>query len=271
MSVGRKALIYLALVTGTAVLLFPAYYAVAGSFMSQSELATSPPHLFPHHFVVSNFHDVFKVIPLLRQYGNSMLVSLAVVAGQVITAVLSAYAFAFLRMPARGFIFGVFLSTMMVPAESIVIPNYLTMAHFHVLNTYWALILPYLSLGFGTFLLRQFFLTFPAEIREAAILDGAGHFRFLFRILVPLSRPAIGTLAVYVFIATYNQYFWPLLVTSTPQMQTLQIGVSQLQSVDVANPNIVLAGVVLAVLPTLLLIYVFQRNIVRGLTAGAGR
>lgn len=271
MTIGRKIAIYVALVLCVAVLLFPLYYTVAGALMSQSELATFPPHLYPHHLNAKSFHDVFQVIPLLRQYGNSLLVALVVVVGQVITAVLSAYAFAFLRMPARGFVFGVFLSTMMVPGEAIIIPNYLTMAHLHVLNSYWALILPFLSLGFGTFLLRQFFLSFPADIREAALIDGAGHLRFLFRILVPLSKPAIGTLAVYVFIATYNQYFWPLLVTRTPQMQTLQIGVSQLQSVDIANPNIVLAGVVLAVLPTLLLIYAFQRNIVRGLTAGAVR
>lgn len=271
MSRGRKVLIYAALVVCTAILLFPLYYTLAGSFMSQSEFASSPPHLFPHHFRLSSFHDVFNVIPLLRQYGNSLLVALVVVAGQIVTAVLSAYAFAFLRMPARGFIFGVFLSTMMIPGEAIIIPNYLTMAHLQALNTYWSLILPYLALGFGTFLLRQFFLGFPPDIREAAMLDGAGHLRFMFKILMPLSKPAIGTLAVYVFIATYNQYFWPLLVTRTPQMQTLQIGVSQLQSVDIANPNIVLAGVVLAVLPTLLLIYAFQRTIVRGLTAGAVR
>lgn len=271
MRAAQKVAFYTLLVICVAILLFPLYYTVAGALMSQQELATFPPHLYPHHIVLKNFSDAFRVIPLARQYGNSLLVALVVVFGQVVTAVLSAYAFAFLRMPFRGFVFAVFLVTMMVPGEAIIIPNYLTIAHLHALNTYWALILPYLSLGFGTFLLRQFFLSFPPDIREAALLDGAGHLRFMYRILVPLSKPAIGTLAVYVFISTYNQYFWPLLVTRTPEMQTLQIGVSQLQSADIANPNIVLAGVTLALIPTLALIYAFQRNIVRGLTAGAVR
>jgi len=159
---------------------------------------------------------------------------------------------------------------MMVPWEAILIPNYLTIADNHLINTYPALILPFLAAGFGTFLLRQFFLSFPRDLYEAAQVDGLGHLRFLWLILVPLSRPALAALAIWSFLSAWNQFLWPLLVINQDQMETLQIGISRLQDVEAATaPNFILAGTVLALIPTLLLIYFGQRHIVRGLTAGA--
>jgi sn-glycerol 3-phosphate transport system permease protein len=193
-------------------------------------------------------------------------------AGQLVTSILSAYAFAFLRMPMRNLIFGIFLATLMVPWEAIIIPNYLTMAQYHLINTYLALILPFLAVGFGTFLLRQFFLSFPRDLYEAALLDSSGHLRFLWSILLPLSRPALAALAIWSFLSAWNQFLWPLLVINRDEMQTLQIGISRLQDVEAGTaPNFILAGTVLALIPTLLLIYFGQRHIVRGLTAGALR
>jgi sn-glycerol 3-phosphate transport system permease protein len=175
-------------------------------------------------------------------------------------------------MPLRNLIFGIFLATMMVPWEAIIIPNYLTMAQNHLINSYPALILPFLAAGFGTFLLRQFFLTFPKDLYEAALIDGSGHLRFLWSILLPLSRPALAALAIWSFLSAWNQFLWPLLVVNRDEMQTLQIGISRLQDVEAGTaPNFVLAGTVLALVPTLLLIYFGQRHIVRGLTAGALR
>ena len=150
--------------------------------------------------------------------------------------------------------------------------NYLFMADAGLINTYGALILPFLAAGFGTFLLRQFFLSFPRDLYEAALVDGCGHLRFLTTILVPLSRPALASLGIYACLQAWNQYFWPLLVTKTEEMQTLQIGISRLRDIESAvAPNFILAGTVLALIPTLVLIYIGQRHIVRGLTAGALR
>jgi sn-glycerol 3-phosphate transport system permease protein len=175
-------------------------------------------------------------------------------------------------MPMRNLIFGIFLATMMVPWEAIIIPNYLTMAQYHLINSYPALILPFLAAGFGTFLLRQFFLSFPKDLYEAALIDGSGHLRFLWSILLPLSRPALAALAIWSFLSAWNQFLWPLLVVNRDEMQTLQIGISRLQDVEAGtSPNFILAGTVLALVPTLLLIYFGQRHIVRGLTAGALR
>lgn len=265
----RRLSWYAGMILIALVLLFPVLYALSGSLMSMARLATFPAPLLPDSLHPENYRKVFSLIPLARQYANSVGSVSVVVLCQVICAVLSAYVFAFLHIPFKRALFALFIATMMIPTEAIIIPNYLMLADWGLLNTYWALVLPFLAYGFGTFLLRQSFLQFPTELRDAALLDGCGHLRFIARILVPLSRPALGALAIYVFIITFNQYLWPLLVTNTSQMQTIQIGVARLNSADSNQQNVVLAGVVLAVLPTLVLLYLFQRSIVRGLTAGA--
>lgn len=263
---------YLVLAAVTFVLLFPLLYAISGSLMSAQDLSRYPPALLPSTPRLSSFADVLRAIPLARQYLNSAVVSVAVMLGQLVTATLAAYAFGFLRFPLRNLAFAVFLATLMIPWEAVIIPNYLFMAGNGLLNTYPALILPFLATGFGTFLLRQFFLSFPRDLFEAALVDGCGHLRFLWTILVPLSRPALASLGIYAFLQTWNQYFWPLLVTKTSTMQTLQIGISSLRDTEAATaPNFILAGVVLALIPTLFLIYLGQRYIVRGLTSGALR
>ena len=267
-----RTLTYALLAAVTFVLLFPLLYAISGSLMSAQELSRYPPALLPSSLRLNSFSDVLRAIPLARQYLNSAIVATAVTLGQLTTATLSAYAFAFLRFPLRNAAFGVFLATMMIPWEAVIIPNYLLMSSGGLIDTYPALILPFLAAGFGTFLLRQFFLSFPRDLHEAALVDGCGHLRFLWTILVPLSRPALASLGIYAFLQTWNQYLWPLLVTKTSVMQTLQIGISSLRDTEAATaPNFILAGVVLALVPTLLLIYLGQRHIVRGLTSGALR
>ncbi|HEY8472679.1 MAG TPA: carbohydrate ABC transporter permease [Natronosporangium sp.] len=265
----RGVVAYAGLTLLAATIIFPLYYAVVGSLMTDQELTRFPPPLFPDGLNLASYREVLDAVPLLRQYANSVFVSLSIVAGVLCTSVLAGYVFAFLDFPFKRLMFALFLSTMMVPAESTIIPNYLTMANLGLVNTFPALIVPFLATGFGTFLMRQFFLTFPREIYEAAKVEGSGHLWFITRILVPLSRPAIGTLAIYSFISTYNFYFWPLLVTSTPEMQTVQIGLKSLHSVEARHPSLIFAGVVLVIVPMVFLIYTFQRQIIRGLTAGA--
>ena len=267
-----RVLNYAVLVVLAFLMLFPLLYAISGSLMTAREISSYPPALLPTSLRLGNFGDVMHALPIPRQYLNSLIVASCVMTGQLLTSVLSAYAFAFLRMPFRNLVFGLFLATMMVPWEAIIIPNYLTMAENHLVNTYAALILPFLAAGFGTFLLRQFFLSFPRDLYEAALVDGVGHLRFLWSILVPLSRPALAALAIWSFLQAWNMFLWPLLVIRSDQMQTLQIGISRLQDNEAGTaPNFILAGTVLALIPTLILIYFGQRHIVRGLTAGALR
>ena len=269
---GGNVVTYLVLGVLFVILLFPVYYGFVGSFMSPSDINTFPAKLWPTGgFVASNYTNALDVIPLLRQYLNSLAVAVLVVVGQLTTSVLAAYALVFLRLRARAFWFALLLSTMMIPWEAIIIPNYLAMAQLGLINTIAALALPYLAAGFGVFLMRQAFLTFPMELRDAARVDGVGNLGFLWRILVPLTRPTLAALGVWSFLSAWNMYFWPLLITQAPENQTIQIGISQLKSVDANDPGMVLAGVVLALLPTLALVLFGQRFIVRGLTAGSGR
>jgi len=252
------------------VVLFPVYYGVVGSLMGTADTNSFPPALWPVNGLhPQNYANVLHIIPLGNQYLNSIAQTAAITVGQVVTSALAAYAFVFLDLRWRGFWFGLFLSTMMIPYESIIIPNYLFVSDAGLKDTVAALALPFLATGFGTFLLRQAFLAFPTELRDAARVDGAGHLRFLMSILLPLSRPTLAALGIYSALSAWNMYFWPLLVTTRAQSQTIQIGIGQLQSSDADDPGMVLAGVMLALLPTLLLVIFGQRFIVRGLTAGA--
>jgi sn-glycerol 3-phosphate transport system permease protein len=200
---------------------------------------------------------------------NSLIMAGVITVGQVSTSALAAYAFAFMRFPLRTLLFFVFLSTMMVPWEVSIIPNFQTIQRLDWIDTYQGLTVPFLATAFGTFLLRQHFLTLPRELKDAADIDGYGNLKFLLFVIVPLSRAALATLAVFSFLQAWNQYLWPLLVTNEPDMRTVQIGIAALQAEEVQRTNVVLAGTVIALLPMLVLVIVFQRFLVRGLTAGA--
>ena len=161
------------------------------------------------------------------------------------------------------------MATMMIPWEATIIPNYLTIKQLGWTDTFQGLAVPFLATGFGTFLLRQFFLKIPRDLYDAAVMDGCSNFRFLTTIVVPLARPALGTLAVYSFLQTYNQYLWPLLITNDESMRTVQIGIALLQDEERLMFNTVLAGVVIILIPTFLLFIFSNRQLIRGLTAGA--
>ncbi|GAA2235945.1 MULTISPECIES: carbohydrate ABC transporter permease [Kitasatospora] len=269
-SAGRAA-VYTLLGAAVVTVAFPVYYAFAGAVMGPSELSSYPPALLPHSVTGRNFAGAVEVIPLGRQYLNSAVTAGLITLAQLLTSILAAYAFVFLPLRWRAAVFGVFLATLMVPWEAVIIPNYLMLSGWGLGNTYFGLVLPFLASGFGTFMLRQSFRQFPAELRDAARIDGAGHWRFLWRILVPLNKPSLAAIAIYVFLSAWNQYFWPLIITRTAQMQTLQIGLASLRDAERADPGLILAGVVLSLLPTLVLVVFGQRFVVRGLTAGAVR
>lgn len=158
---------------------------------------------------------------------------------------------------------------MMIPAESIIIPNYFTVRSLDWLNSYQGLSIPFMASAFGTFLLRQYFQTLPKEIYEAARMDGCGRLRFFLTMVLPLSKPALATLAVYAFLTTYNQYMWPLLITSSDNMRTVQIGLAMLQWDQGISWNTTMAGIVIVSLPTILLLILGQKQLVKGLTAGS--
>ena len=264
-----NTLLYVILIAAALVVLFPIYQAVNISLLSDTEVAMYPPRLVPARLNLQNFVRALEQAPLARYLLNSAIQSSLVMLGQLFTASMAAYAFAFLNFKGKQFFFILFLSTMMIPWEATIIPNYLTIRSLGWTDTYQGLALPFIATGFGTFLLRQFFLKIPHELYDAAVIDGASHFYFLRAIVLPLARPALGTLAVYSFLQTYNQYLWPLLITNRPDMRTVQIGIALLQEEERMMFNTVTAGIVFILLPTIFLFIVSNRQLIRGLTAGA--
>ena len=268
--------LYLLLAFMSLVVAFPLLIALSYSFMTEAAIASFPPPIIPTRPTLANYQEVVdralrpdSPLPIFRYLVNSFIASSAVVVGQLITASLAAYAFAFLPFPGKNVLFVTFLATLMVPWEATIIPNYITMRDLGWLDTYQGLAVPFMATGFGTFLLRQSFLQIPRDLYDAAIVDGAGRFRFLWQIVLPLSRPALGTLSVYSFLATWNMYFWPLLITNQPVMRTVQVGIVQLRYEETLRWGLVMAGVMIVVVPTIALLILGQRQLVRGLTAGA--
>jgi len=265
----RTILVVLLLVVVSVVVLFPLYYAVVISLAADNDVSQYPPPLFPTGFHLENFTRAMDLAPLLRYLLNSIIQSGLVTLSHLVLGSLAAYAFAFIPFRGKQFFFLIFLSTMMIPWEATIIPNYLTVGQLHWKDTFQGLAAPFMATAFGTFLLRQFFLSIPKDLQDAATIDGCGHVRFLTQIVVPLARPALGTLAIYSFLQTYNQYTWPLLITNKPEMRTVQIGLVMLQDEERFMWNVVMAGVVLILIPTFGLFIAGNRQLIRGLTAGA--
>ncbi|MDP9266343.1 MAG: carbohydrate ABC transporter permease [Chloroflexota bacterium] len=260
---------YALLVVASILVAFPLLLALSYSFMSEAQITSYPPPLIPESLRPDNYERVFNTIPIGRYLLNSFVVSGLVVAGQLVTASLAAFAFAFLAFRGRNVLFFTFLTTLMIPWEATIIPNYMTIRDLGWIDTYQALAVPFMATAFGTFLLRQSFLQIPLQLRDAAVIDGASSFQFFSRVIVPLSRPALSTVAVYGFLSTWNQYFWPLLVTNQTLMRTTQVGIVQLRFEETLRWGFVMAGVIMVAAPTLALLVLGQRQLVRGLTAGA--
>lgn len=251
------------------IIIAPILLGFSMSFMAPSELASIPPHLVPHNPVTYTYQKVLQTIPLFRFLGNSLIVCAIIIVAQVATCSLAAYAFSFFKFKGQRVLFLVVLATMMIPTDSIIIANYLTVSQWKMTDTYFALVAPYLTSAMGIFLMRQFFLTIPKELQEAATVDGCGNMRFLFSIVVPISLPAIASLGVYVFIQVYNQFLWPLLVTNSSKMRTVQVGMSILREAEAVDYGVVLAGAVMILVPAVIVFIIGQKYLVQGMTAGS--
>ena len=251
------------------VVLFPIYITVVNSLLKPDQITARPPKIFPTSPLWDTYARAWDQGHFGTYLKNSFVVTTIIVIGQLVTATLSAYAFAFLEFPLKRILFVMFLATLMVPFEVTIITNLTTVVDHGLYNTYAGLAIPFLATGFGAFLLRQSFLQLPRDLKDAAALDGYGHLRFLARVVVPLSRPALAALGVFAFLSAWNQYLWPFLVTKDDEYRTVQIGLKQLRNTSLDQVNVTFAGVVIAVIPLAILLLVFQKQLVRGLTAGA--
>ena len=251
------------------VIVFPLLYALSLSFMQPGEIIEYPPKFLPSSINFNNYEEALKAVPLFKFIKNSFIVSIAVTIGQIITASLSAYAFAFFDFKGKKILFMVVLSTMMIPAEATIISNFLTVSTWGWNDSLGVLIVPFLTSAMGIFLMRQFYLTIPKEMKEASKIDGCSNFMFLIKILIPMSKPAIASLGIYTFINTWNQYLWPLLTINNEDKRTVQIGISMLQFAEGSNYGVILAGAILILVPSIIIFIIGQKSLVLGMTQGA--
>jgi ABC-type glycerol-3-phosphate transport system permease component len=266
-SIDRWSLLLFLLVLAI-VAVFPFYWLVIGSVMPPAELFASVPKLWPSEFDFSTYRRIFDLVPLGRYFVNSVVVSGLTTVIAVLVASAAGYCFARLTFFGQGVLFALILAALMVPSQATMVPLFVMFANWNLLNSYPGIILPGLVSAFGVFMMTQFFKTLPAEMREAAIVDGADEFRIFWRIYLPLARPAVATLALFVFMATWDQLLWPMIVAPSPDMRTLQVGLAFIRQ-QAPIQNQVMAAIVVSVIPVVVAFLLTQKQFIAGIAAGA--
>jgi multiple sugar transport system permease protein len=261
-AVAKHAVLY----TLAAITLAPFIWMLLTSFKELGDILTYPPKWLPGRFILDNYVNAFEAAPFGRYYLNSLFVAVAVTLGQMVTCSLAAYAFARLQFRGRDILFYIFLATMMIPGQVTMIPSFLMLHWLGWIDTYAALIVPGLASAFGTFLLRQFFLTIPREIEDAAKIDGCSRFATLWRIILPLSRPALATLAIFTFMGVFNDFLWALVVVSSDDLKTVQLGLAIFRDRYQTDWGQLMAGSVAATLPILVVFFCAQKYFIAGIT-----
>jgi multiple sugar transport system permease protein len=271
----RRVLLYVVALGTSLLMVGPLYWMFSTSFKPSADVFASPPKWIPDPWTLGNYHDVFTLLPFDRFFVNSVLVSFSIVGLNILFDTMAAYAFAKLRFPGRDIIFFLLLVTLMIPFQVNLIPLYRLMVFFRDINphlgidSYSALILPSMIQVFGIFLMRQFFQSIPDEVLESARCDGASELKIIWFIVLPLALPGMATLAIFTFLSAWNDFLWPLLVTSSDTHRTLPVGVALLARKNTINWGDTMAGTVLASFPMIIVFLVLQRRFIEGLTAGA--
>ena len=260
-----RILLYAAMLGAGLVTAFPFFWMLSTSLKSEAEATSFPPSVFPIEWLFSNYVDAWHAAPFGRYFLNSAIMVVGQVALGLVTSSLAAYALARMRVPGRGLIFAGLLATLVIPPEVTLIPNYIAMQRLGWYNTYLALIIPFGASVFNVFLLRQAFLQLPGELYEAAVLDGCGHLRFLVRFALPLSRPSLAIIALLTAIRAWNDFQWPLIVTDSPDLRPIQVGLTIFRSDVSTNFQLLMAGSMMAVLPVVLLFLFTQRQFIQGI------
>lgn len=267
----QRRLATLVLAVGALLMAAPFLLMVGTSLMTYAQTVAYPPEWWPRPATLSNYAKALKETPILRYFGNSVLVAVVTVVGQVVTGSMAGFAFARLRFKGQGALFFAVLATMMVPVYINLVPLYTLMAFFGWIDTYQALILPGLTGAFGIFLFRQWFLNLPSELEDAARIDGCSPWDLYWRVALPTALPAIATLAIFEFLASWNTFLWPLVATHSEHLRTLPVGLAAFRSSmkEATDWGLLMAATAIAVFPAIAVFVVGQRYFVRGLLEGA--
>jgi sn-glycerol 3-phosphate transport system permease protein len=268
---------YALMALAIAVIGLPLLWMLLGSLKTNPEIYTLPPPWLPKEWRWENFSDAWTAAPFGRFYLNSIITTLAGTGLELVNATMTAYAFAFLRFPKKEWVFVLLLAALMIPQQVTILPNYVFFGSTVYdligeswVNTYQAIILPGASVAFGTFLMRQSFLGLPREVLDAAKVDGAGHLRTLWDVVLPMARPVLVTFGLISVVAKWNDYLWPLVITQTESMRTLTVGISSFFDLEGNTEwGVVMAATIFVIVPLLVVFVFVQRFIIEGLTAGA--
>lgn len=245
----------------------PIWLAIFSSFKLPEDMINYPPTLLPEVWTFENYITAWTSQPLLRYFLNSVIQTGIIVVAQIVLSVLAAYAFAILEFPGRNLLFFLILGSLMVPFQLTFIPNFVLVSRWGLVNTYAGLTIPFLASAFGVFMLRQFFMTLPSELYDAAKVDGASSLRYLWSVVIPLSKGSISAFGTFAFLSAWSQYLWPLVITNDTNMRTIQIGIRffLFDQERGADWGAIMAGAVIALLPTLILFLVAQQQLVKGI------
>jgi multiple sugar transport system permease protein len=258
----RRAVLFSALTVGALVMLFPFAWTVITSISPGSGLGT--PDLIPEEPGFDAYRTLMDTLPFWRIMANSIWIAVASTLLQLITSAMAAYAFARLQFPGRNALFVVYLATLMVPMQVLVVPLFIQMRTLNLVDTYAALIAPSIASAFGVFLLRQAVAQVPRELDEAAIIDGAGHLRIFTLVVLPLIRPALATFAILAFMSSWNSFLWPLVIIRSPEFMTLPLGLSTLHGQFTTAWDVVMAGSVVSIIPIAVLYLAAQKYVIQG-------
>ena len=265
-----RILKHLILIIAALIIGLPFLWMVSTALKTPSQVAKFPPVWWPSPFKWDNFTIAWKLAPFGRFYINSIITAISGVFLEVTIASLSAFAFARIRFKYSNVFFMIMLAAMMIPAQVALIPNYVILKHLHWINTYQGIVIPHVSSVFGAFLLRQYFLSVPSSLYDAAEIDGLGHGRTLLYIALPLARPVLGTLILYLFISKWNSYLWPLIVTNTQNMRTLPVGLAMVRDAEYSiGPEHLMAASLFVLVPVLFIYFIAQKQLIEGIASGA--
>jgi multiple sugar transport system permease protein len=258
---------YLLIVLAAGTMVIPFLWMLSTSLKAPGSVLTVPPEIIPRAPTLDSYRRVAETIPILRMVGNSLFVTVATVVLQLTTCALSAYAFSRMRWKGRDALFIIYLATLMIPGQVTITPLFILIKELGWNNSYQALILPAATSAFGTFLLRQSMVSIPREYEEAAFIDGATHWTVFRTIIVPMSRPALATLAVFAAMGAWNDFLWPLIVLKDPDKMTLPVGLALLQGRYTNDWNMIMAGAVISVVPIVIAFFAAQRSFVNGMVS----
>jgi multiple sugar transport system permease protein len=257
-------LVIAALLTAT-----PLLWMISASFMPTGEATIFPPRLLPSHATLAHYHELFTRMNFGRSFANSMIIAVSITLFSLFLNSMAGYAFAKLRFGGRDRLFNMLVAALVIPTQVGMLPLFLILKSVHLVNSYWGVIFPSMATIFGIFLIRQFMLSIPDDLLDAARIDGASEFRIYWSIIMPLARPVLVTLAIFMFMSSWNDFMWPLIVLTDDARYTLPVAVANLVGEHVQDTELMMASSVLTVLPVLILFLALQRHYIAGIMVGS--